>query len=111
MNPYFIIGLFALAALGGIYLLTLVLQRKETPKLVAFVHGLAAATALVLLIVYAMKNEGSFTVSIVCFVLAALGGFVLIYRDLTAKPIPRGLAVVHGLLAATGLIFLIVEVV
>jgi hypothetical protein len=49
---YSIIGLFALGAIVGMYLLALVLQKKETPKFVAVIHGLFVAIALVMLIVY-----------------------------------------------------------
>jgi hypothetical protein len=110
MNPYFIFGLFSLAALGGLYLLALVLQKKETPKLVAFIHGIAAAAALILLFAYAMNFEGNFTTCLVTFVVAALGGFVLIARDLMGRSIPRWLAVVHGLVAVCGLVLLAVEI-
>lgn len=105
---YTIIGLFALGALLGMYLLTLVLQNKETPKFVAFIHGLFVAVALVMLIVYTTKNGPGPVESLVLFVMAALGGFILIYRDLTGKSIPKWLAVGHGLLAVAGFVFLLV---
>jgi hypothetical protein len=104
---YLIIALFALGAIMGMYLLALVLQRKETPKFVAFIHGAFVAVALVLLIVYNLKHPGLME-SIVLFIVAALGGLVLIVRDLTGKPIPKWLAVVHGLIAVTGFVFLLV---
>jgi hypothetical protein len=51
-------------------------------------------------------------VPIVLFALAALGGGVLAVMRLRGRPtLPLGLAVVHGLLAAAGLIALIVAVV
>ena len=109
MNSLFaIIGLFAVGALIGIYLLTLVLQNKETSKLIAFMHGALVASALVMLIIYTINHIPSPIESLVFFVMAALGGFVLIYRDLTGKPIPKWLAVTHGLLALAGFIFLII---
>ncbi len=108
MNIYVIIGLFSLAALIGIYLLALVIQNKETPKFVSFIHGGFAATALVMLIVYASHNGPGLMESIVLFVMAALGGVVLIYKDLSKMPLPKWLAVLHGLLAVSGFIFLIV---
>jgi hypothetical protein len=106
---YLVISLFALGAIIGMYLLALVLQKKETPKFVAFIHGAFVAAALILLIVYSSGNPG-FMDSIVLFIIAALGGLVLITRDLTGKPIPRWLAVTHGLIAVTGFIFLLVDV-
>jgi hypothetical protein len=104
---YLIIGLFALGALIGMYLLALVIQKKETPKSIAFIHGLFVATALVVLIVYSVKNAPGPIESIVLFVMAALGGFVLIVRDLTGRSLPRWLAVTHGLIAVAGFVFLL----
>jgi hypothetical protein len=105
---YLIIGLFALGALIGMYLLALVLQKKETPKFVALIHGLFVATALILLIVYNVKYGPGLMESIVLFVIAALGGAVLIVRDLTGKPIPKWLALAHGLIAIAGFVYLLV---
>jgi hypothetical protein len=107
---YSIIGLFALGALLGMYLLALVLQSKETPKFVALLHGLFVAVALVLLLVYAFNGGPDLIASIILFVMAAIGGFVLIYRDITARKIPKWLAVGHGLLAVAGFILLLVGV-
>lgn len=105
---YTIIGFFSLGALIGMYLLTLVLQNKETPKFIAFIHGAFGAIGLILIIYYAMNNGPGLAETIVLFVLAAMGGAVLITKDLSGKPVPKWLAVVHGLLAVTGFIFLLV---
>ena len=105
---YLIIALFALGAILGMYLLALVLQKKETPKFVAFIHGAFVAAALILLIVYSSQHPG-LTESIVLFVVAALGGLVLIVRDLTNKPLPKWLAIGHGLIAVVGFVFLLVS--
>lgn len=104
---YTAIGFFALAALLGLYLLTFVLRGKETPKAIVFTHGPMAAIGVVLLVVYALKGGPNPTESIVLFVLAALGGVYMVIRDLSGKPIPKFLAVGHGLLAVTGFIFLL----
>lgn len=99
---------FALAALLGLYLLSFVLQDKNTPKGVAFTHGPLAATGLIILIIYAIFNHPSPIVSIIIFVLAALGGVMLIYRDITGKSVPKWMAIGHGLVAIVGFIFLII---
>lgn len=104
---YTIIGLFGIGALIGLYLLALVLQNKETPKAVAFIHGGFVVVAFVLLLSYVFKNKPSPVESVVLFALAALGGIVLIYRDITGKGIPKWLAVGHGLLAVAGFVFLL----
>ena len=105
---YTTIALFALAALLGMYLISFVLQGKETPKSVAFTHGGFAAAALLLLIYYTVKEAGPVE-SVILFVIAALGGFVMIARDLSGKSIPKWLAVIHGLVAVTGFVFLLVH--
>lgn len=105
---YAIVGLFALGAVIGMYLLALVLQKKETPKFVAVVHGLFVAAALVMLIVYNTKNPGVLD-AIVLFVIAALGGIVLFVRDITAKPLPRWLALTHALVAVAGFVVLLFD--
>lgn len=99
---------FALAAILGMYLLSFVLRNKETPKGVAFTHGPLAAIGLVILIIYAIFNRPSPIISIILFVLAALGGIMLIYRDIMGKSIPKWMAVGHGLTAIVGFIFLII---
>jgi hypothetical protein len=105
---YTAIILFAVAAMVGIYLLSCVLRGKETPKAFVFLHGALAATALVLLVVHTVKTGADLMQTIVLFALAALGGLVLVTRDLTGKTIPKSLAVVHGLVAVTGFVFLLV---
>ncbi|MGZ4090827.1 MAG: hypothetical protein ACXVNO_08935, partial [Bacteroidia bacterium] len=71
---YLIIGLFALGALIGMYLLALVLQQKTTPKIVALIHGAFVAAALILLVYYTTQNGPGPIESIILFIVAALGG-------------------------------------
>ena len=105
---YTIIALFALAAILGATLLSFVLRNKNTPKSLTIIHGLFAATALVFLITYTFGNKPGPVESTILFVIAALGGFIMVTRDLSGKSIPKWLAVAHGLLAVTGFIFLLV---
>ena len=50
----------------------------------------------------------SLTLVIGLFVLAALGGFVLLSFHLRNKPVPKGLMFIHGGVAAVALVLLIV---
>jgi hypothetical protein len=102
------IAFFSLAAVLGMLLLSYVLRGKETPKGIVFTHGPLAVIGLILLIVYAFENPPGPLESIVLFVIAALGGLILVARDLLRKTIPKWLAVVHGLVAVTGFVFLLV---
>lgn len=104
---YTIIAIFALAAILGMILISHVLRSKETPKGVVIGHGLFAAVALVLLIMYVMGNKPGPMESLIVFVIAALGGFIMVARDFTGRSIPKWLAVVHGLAAVTGFILLL----
>jgi hypothetical protein len=101
------IVLFSLAMLLGIFLLTFVLRGKHTPKAVAFTHGPLAAAGLVLLIAYAFQHRPAPIESLLLFAVAALGGFVLIAIDLTRTSVPKWMAVLHGLIALTGLVLLL----
>jgi hypothetical protein len=104
---YTAIALFAIAALLGLYLISFVLRKQETPKAIAIVHGLFAATALVLLIIHTVQTGADLIQSIVLFVIAALGGIILFARDITGKSLPKSLAVAHGLIAVTAFVFLL----
>ena len=105
---YASIGFFALTALLGMYLLSFVLRGKETPKAVVFTHGPLAAIGIILLIVYLLKDGPDPWESLTLFVLAALGGAYMVFRDLTGRPFPKLLAIGHGLLAVTGFVLLLV---
>ena len=106
---YVSLVLFALAALIGIYLITQVFQGKLPSKAVALTHGGLAATALVLLIVHTFRTGADLTDVIILFIIAALGGIALFVRHVTGKSLPRGLALVHALIAVTALVFLLVH--
>ena len=104
--------LFALAAVLGVVLITKVFKDEDRPKAVIYSHGTAAAVALVLLII-AYMNQGGTTwlmTSILVFIVAALGGFVMFGREISEKTIPKWLAVVHGLIAVTGFVLLLIAV-
>lgn len=103
--------LFAIGALFGLHILTHILQTKPSPKASVVLHGLFVAVALVLLIVtVASGTANSLTIaSLVLFIIAALGGFIMFYMDLGKHQIPpKALAILHPLLAAAGLVILII---
>lgn len=105
---YLIISLFALGAIIGMYLLALVLQKKETPKFVAFIHGAFVVAALALLIYYDYLHQAGLIESVILFVVAALGGITLIIRDFTGKALPSWLAIGHAFVALSGFVFLLI---
>lgn len=103
----FAIVLFAIAATLGIYLLSFVLDDKNTPKGVALTHGPIAVVGIVILICYAVFYKPAPISALIIFVLAAMGGLVFFYRDLTGKSLPKWLAIGHGVTAILGFLFLL----
>jgi hypothetical protein len=104
---YIAIAFFALAAILGILLLTFVLRGKDTPKAIVFTHGPLAVIGFVLLLVYLFQRDPDPLESVILFAMAAIMGLVLVYKDLTGHKVPRGLAVLHGLTAVSGFVFLL----
>ena len=102
------LGFFLLAAVLGIYLLSLVLRSKQIPKAITIIHGLFAATGLVLLVVYPIYYNPAPILSLVLFVFAALGGVTMAYKGITGKSVPAWMAMGHGTVAIIGLATLIV---
>jgi hypothetical protein len=108
---YLSIGLFILAALFGLTVLFYILKDKPTPKLAVFIHGLIAASALLILLYYTYRNPTTILItSSILFIIAALGGFTLLSFDLRGKAIPKALALIHPIIAISGLIALIVYI-
>lgn len=102
--------LFIIAAVFGLIILTSILKDRPTPKPIVFIHGPVAAVALILVIIYAIMQGASplLITSIVLFIIAALGGLTLFTIDMSKRPIPKLLATLHPVIAAAGLIVLII---
>jgi hypothetical protein len=105
------IGLFALAAIFGLYLASRVFRNTLPPWPAAALHGLLAATALLILLYaafFAGEGPAPTPILVACaiFVVAALGGFVMVSFHLRGQVPPKPLAAVHGLAAVTGFLLL-----
>lgn len=109
---YLIIGLFAVAAVIGILIFKNWLTSAKTSRTVVYLHGLFAATALVLLLFFVFRNNANaLQTSFILFVIAALGGIYMFVRDLRGKFSPTWLAAVHAMLAVAGFLVLVFYVV
>jgi hypothetical protein len=105
---YVTIALFALAAIMGVINLKHWMSETKPPRTIVYLHGLFAATALVLLLVQALRSDGAaYRTSLILFIIAALGGFYLFARDLRDKVGPGWLAMIHGLVAVAGFVLLL----
>jgi hypothetical protein len=104
--------LFALGALGGLYLATLSFKGRPLPAAVAVLHGLFGATGLVLLIVGVMAGLGGGTarIALILLVIAALGGFYLLSFHVKKQQHPRAVIVIHALVAVIGFLTLLTAI-
>lgn len=102
-----ILILFTVALLLGMYLLSFVVRNKETPKSIAFLHGIVAAIALVMLIIYSVNTNEKVMASTILFVFAAIGGIFFFIKDITGKHLPKWLAIAHGITAEAAFVILL----
>lgn len=102
---------FAAAAVAG---LTMAIGhfKGRTPSVgVAVIHGVFAATGLVLLLLAVFKEGAGNTArwALYLFLIAALGGFTLaLGYHARKRPLPTGLVAGHALLAVTAFLILLV---
>lgn len=102
--------LFALAAVGGITMAWMKFSGKAIPLVLAIGHGVFAASGLVLLLLQVLNAGGGglLTASVLCFILAALGGFLLFSFHMSGRNLPKPLILGHGAIAATGFVLLLI---
>ena len=102
---------FAIAAVGGATLATLHFRGRTPPPMpLALLHGLLAASGLVLMIAAALTQpglRGLALASLVIFAVAALGGFYLFSFHLRGKPLPSPVVLIHGSAAVVAFLLLL----
>jgi hypothetical protein len=104
---YTAIAVFGLAAIIGMYLIMLLMRDRKRPPFVIFIHGMFATAGLTLFCVYCFYQPGPLA-SLTILLIAALCGLVLIYNDITGRPVPKWLGILHGALALVGFVLLLV---
>jgi hypothetical protein len=95
---------FAVAAIGGLVLALHVLRGKFAPWPLSLLHAGLGATGLILLLLAVLRgfagSLGAWALGL--FVVAALGGFYLASLHRRQVPAPKGVVVLHALLAVSG---------
>ncbi len=106
---YTTIALFALAAVMGLIVAVAIFNKKpETPKAAVYLHGALGATGLVLLILYMVDHPDHYPkISLILFLVGAVGGFYLFFNDTKKKPGPITVVVIHALIAVTAFVLLL----
>ncbi|HEX5420446.1 MAG TPA: hypothetical protein VFY39_10645 [Gammaproteobacteria bacterium] len=99
---------FAIAAVGGLILALHVLRDKFAPWLLSILHALLGAAGLILLILTVLRQTSSLSLaSLILFFVAALGGFFLASLHLRKRLPPKGVVVLHAVLAVAGFALLL----
>lgn len=100
---------FLITIVIGFAIFAHVIFDKKIPRFLSLTHGPLALSAIILLAIYAYSKT-SMTIFLIIglFVLAALGGLYLFYKDMTGKPVPKGIAVFHAFFAFAVFLMLIV---
>lgn len=102
--------LFALAAVAGLAMAVMHFRGFSPPKpVLATLHGLFAASGLIVLLMALVKTGfgGKAGIAFGVLVVAALGGFVLLSYHAKRQKLPSGLVVGHALLAVGGFLTLL----
>ncbi|GAB2209232.1 hypothetical protein ROS1_60530 [Roseibium sp. ROS1] len=105
--------LFAIAALGGVFLAAHVMRDKFAPWAASLVHAGFGALGLFLLIAVFVR-EGASQVLFVGFLIllvAALGGFFLASFHLGNRLPPKAVVVIHAGAAVAGFLTILSQVV
>jgi len=102
--------IFAIAAVVGLTMAVAVFQGRFPPIASAVIHGILAASGLVLLIVAVCVHRvgGPARWALGFFLVAALGGFTLAFvYHARKKNLPTQFVVGHGTLAVIGFLLLL----
>jgi hypothetical protein len=102
--------LFALAALGGLAMAYIYFTKdRNPPGALAALHGVAAATALVILlwVVVRAGSGGPVAWALGLFVAAALGGFFLFSYHVRGRRLPGRVVVIHAVVAVAAFVLLL----
>jgi hypothetical protein len=103
------IALFLTAALFGLYMAARIFGGKLPPWGAVILHGLLAASGLLVLL-YALftgTQPASVMIGAALLVVAALGGFFMFSFQLRKLAPPKAFVVVHALAAVLGVVCLV----
>jgi hypothetical protein len=102
---------FAIAALGGLYLAAHVLRDRFAPWTVSLLHAALGALGLILLIAVLVTGPAprAALAGFVILLIAALGGFLLASFHLRQRLPPKPVVVIHAGVAVVGFLVLLFQ--
>jgi hypothetical protein len=101
---------FAVAAVVGLTMAIAAFQGKLPPVAGAVLHGILAASGLVLLLVavFGQGASGPAAWALGLLVVAALGGFTIAFGfHARSRDLPKGFVAVHAIVAVIGFLLLL----
>jgi len=101
---YTTLVIFGLTTILGLYLSSLVIRFKQTPKVVIVVHGILSMAGFILLLFYC---PGTVIITLF-FMVATICGVILLYQDLTGAKFTKWLCYAHGIMTIAGLVLLLI---
>jgi FtsH-binding integral membrane protein len=103
--------IFAIGALGGLFMATRVLTGRLAPWAVSLLHAALGATGLVLTAIVVLGGTADVAsivpIALVILVVAALGGFFLVSFHARKQLPPRAVVFIHAGLAVAGFLLLL----
>ena len=103
--------IFAIGALGGLYMATRVLSGRLAPWAVSLLHMVLGATGLVLTAIVVLGGAagvaGVVPIALVILVVAALFGFYLASIHVRNVVAPKGVVLTHAAIAVIGFLLLL----
>ncbi len=105
--------LIALGAVVGLYMAIQHFKGRTPPKTgIAILHGLLAVSGVIVLLlgIWEIGFGTAHTWALLLFGLAALGGLYLVSHHMRQRPLPNGVIVIHGLVAAVAFLVLLTAV-
>lgn len=104
------VGIFAVAAVGGLILASSVLRGRLAPWALSLLHAALGATGLVLtaLVLFGQGEDvpPNTGLALLLLVIAAFGGFFLASYHLRKVPGPRAVVLIHAGVAVVGFVLL-----
>ncbi len=111
MSIYWPLGLFGVAAVGGLYMAVRVLTHEPPPWAVSVLHAVLAAAGLLCLFIVLRGAESlpvaPLMAALACLIAAAFAGFYLASCHARGKAHPRIGVGIHALAAVTGFSILV----
>lgn len=112
-----IISLFVIAAAMGLLMLIQIFTGKKPDKILAYTHGLFAATSITLLFFQVLGGENDKLGNLLMFVFVAMIGIYMVYREFFSKQakestsgkseVPKSVVILHALSALIAFVLLI----